>query len=234
MLNRTPPEPWNQHQRIYLQHNHSTVKHYSLILARASNLTRAGNLARAGKFSRAGRTFRAKPLGVREPPELPSQAPGNPLHDPLWSSPYYIREPGLSTTQKGWVSPITRKGLSLLPTVARRHQHLPLERQPRSPERSTLFPLSILGYTGLFRTPQTSLPDSTPLQWILLTRPTLSPRTIQLFTARLSSLQNSVHPNVSDPNNEHLNSDKSRNNINLRNTHNISMNTIIRLLYHIT
>ena len=73
-------------------------------------------------------------------------------------------------------------------------------------------------------TPQTSLPDSTPLQWIPPTRPTLSLRTIQLFTARLSSLHNSVHPNVSDPNNKHLNSDKSRNHINLRNTH-IYMNT---------
>ena len=47
----------------------------------------------------------------------------------------------------------------------------------------------------------------------------LSLQPIQLFTARLSFLQKSVHPNVSDPNNKHLNSDKSRNHINLRNTH---------------
>ena len=114
-----------------------TVKHYSLILARA------GNLAHAGKFFRNGRTFCATPLGLREPPELPSQAPGNPLHDPLWSSPSYIREHGLSATQKGRVSPITRKRLSLLPMVVRRHQQLPLGRQPRSPECSTHFSLSI-------------------------------------------------------------------------------------------
>ena len=37
-----------------------------------------------------------------------------------------IREHSLSTTLKGLVSPITMKGLSLLPTVVRRHQHLPL------------------------------------------------------------------------------------------------------------
>ena len=70
--------------------------------------------------------FRATPLGLRESPELPSQAPGNPLYDPLWSSPVYIRAHSLSTTLQGRVSPITRKGLSLLPPVVRRHQHLHL------------------------------------------------------------------------------------------------------------
>ena len=119
-----------------IQDSRCTVKHYSLILARA------GNLARTGKFFRAGRTFLATPLGLREPPELPSQARGNPLYDPLWSSPCYIRAHVLSTTLKGRVSPITRKGLSLLPTVVRTHQHLPLGRQPRSPEHSTHFSLS--------------------------------------------------------------------------------------------
>ena len=84
MFSITPPEPSHSYQRIYLHHNLSTVYHYSLILVRA------GNLARAGHLARAGRTFRATPLGLREPPELPSQAPGNPLRDPLWSSPWYI------------------------------------------------------------------------------------------------------------------------------------------------
>ena len=42
------------------------------------------------------------------------------------------------------VSPITRKGLSLLPLVVRRNQHLSLGRQPRSPERSTHFSLGCL------------------------------------------------------------------------------------------
>ena len=91
------------------------------------------HMENTGKFFRVGRTFCATPLRLREPPELPSQAPGNPLHDPLWSSPCYIRAHSLSTTLKGQVYPITRKGLSLLPPVVRRHQHLPLGRQPWSP-----------------------------------------------------------------------------------------------------
>ena len=85
MFSITPPEPSHSYQRIYLHHNLSAVHHYSLILSRGSNL------ARAGKFFRASRTFRATPLGFLEPPELPSQAPGNPKHDPLWSSPVYLR-----------------------------------------------------------------------------------------------------------------------------------------------
>ena len=128
----------HSYQRIYLHHNLSAI-----ILAHAGNLARAGHLARVGQFFRAGRTLRTTPFGLREPPELHSQAPGNPLHDPLWSSPWYIRAHGHSTTQKGWVSPFTRKGLSLLPTVVQRHQHLPLGRQPRSRERFTHFSLSI-------------------------------------------------------------------------------------------
>ena len=73
------------------------------------------------------------------------------------------------------------------------------------------------------------MPDSSglrrPPSWALLRhngsllQDPLSPQTIQLSSARLSSLQKSVHPNLSDPNNKHLNSDKSRNHINLRNTH---------------
>ena len=124
MFSTTPPESSHSYQRIYLHHNLSTVYHYSLILARA------------------GRTFRATPSGPRESPELPSQAPGNPYTTPS-SLPWYFRAHGLSTTQKGRVSPFTREGLSLLPKVVRRHQHLPLGRQPRSPERSTRFSLSI-------------------------------------------------------------------------------------------
>ena len=59
-----------------------------------------------------------------------------------------------SVTQKGRVSPFTRKGLTLLPGLVRRPQHLPLGLQPRSPECSTHTSLSI-------RTWQTSHPDST-------------------------------------------------------------------------
>ena len=108
--------------------------------------------------------------------------------------------------------------MSLLPTVVRRHQYLPLGRHRNVPRTSHCLCKATL---DSLRTPQISLSDSTPLQWILPTRPTLFLRTIQLFIARLSSLQNAVavHPNVSDANNKHLNSDKSRNHINLRNTH---------------
>ena len=79
-------------------------------------------------------------------------APGNQLHRPLWSSLYYNWTHGLSTTLQGWVSPITRKGLSLLPRDIWRHQHLPLGRQSRSPERSTTVTLCFSAYARLFRT----------------------------------------------------------------------------------
>ena len=53
---------------------------------------------------------------------------------------------------------------------------------------------------------------------ILPTRPTLSPHKPTTQRSPIF-LTNSVHHNVSDPNNKHLNSDKSRNHIKLRNTH---------------
>ena len=56
---------------------------------------------------------------------------------------------------------MARKGLTLLPGLVRRPQHLPLGRQLRSPERSTNDYLSIYRIAGLFRTRQVSLPDST-------------------------------------------------------------------------
>ena len=135
------------------------------------------------------------------------------------------REHSLSTTQKGRAPPITRKGLSLL---------------PGRPETSASPTWASAAVTGTFHTLLTvylrlrrTLPDSADLPPGLYSSKmdpsykthslslslSLSLRIIQLFNARLASLQNSVHPNVSDPNNKHLNSDKSRNHINLRNTH---------------
>ena len=96
-------------------------------------------------------------------PHRASGAPasGNPLHD-CNSLPCSIMDRlYFSVTQKGRVSPITRKGLSLLLGLVRRPQHLPLGLQPRSPERSPHYPPSIQRYAGLFRTWSTSLPDST-------------------------------------------------------------------------
>ena len=49
--------------------------------------------------------------GPREPPEYPPQASGNPLHDSS-SLPCSIFCHDFSVTQKGRVSPITRKGLT--------------------------------------------------------------------------------------------------------------------------
>ena len=176
------------------QDSRRTVKHYSLILAGA------GNLARAGKFVRAGSTFRATPLGLREPPELPSQSPARGYH----SSP---RSSGdISISHLG----VSRGHRNIPHTSHCLYKATPDSSGLRRPPSRTL-----LLYNGSF------LQDPLSLQ------------TIQLFTAHLSFLQKSVHPNVSDPNNKHLNSDKSHNHINLCNTY-IYMNTIIRLLYHIT
>ena len=68
--------------------------------------------------------------------------------------------------------PQIREGLSLLPRIFRRHQHLPLGCQLRSPECSTLVRQSLYDLAGLFRTPQAYLPDSPPLICVLTTRPT--------------------------------------------------------------
>ena len=56
---------------------------------------------------------------------------------------------------------MARKGLTLLPGLVRRPQHLPLGRQQMSPECSTNDSLSNYRIAGLFRTRQVSLPDST-------------------------------------------------------------------------
>ena len=54
---------------------------------------------------------------------------------------------------------MARKGLTLLPGLVRRPQHLPLGRQLRSPECSTNDSLSNYRIARLFRTRQVSLPD---------------------------------------------------------------------------
>ena len=113
-----------------------------------------------------------------------------PHKDPrLFGNPQ-IRPPGLwnppSTTPSNFPSPdihytrLRRKGgypqtrgkLSLLPRIFRRHQHPPLGCQPWSPECSTHVRKSLCDLARLFRTPQASLPDSTPLICVLIARHT--------------------------------------------------------------
>ena len=73
-----------------------------------------------------------------------------------------------TVTQKGRVSPITRKGLSLLLGLVRRPQHLPLGLQTRSPERS---PLSSVDSTICRTLPNSGVPPSGTLLLSLLGLP---------------------------------------------------------------
>ena len=116
--------------------HHSTVLG-SLILARTGNLASAGNLACAGKLFRAGRTFRATPSRLRESPRIALSGSGKPRTRPplVFPVPWPTTRP-LSYPERAGI-PNYKEGLSLLPRVIRRHQHLPLGRQPRSPECST-------------------------------------------------------------------------------------------------
>ena len=162
----------NLYQRIYLHHNLSTSFHYSLILARAGNLAHAGNLARDGKFFRAGMTFRATPLGLREPPELPSQAPGNPLHDPSGLPPGISEHTASQLLRKGGYPHLQGRGYHSFPRSSGDISHLGVSRGHRNvphtshylfkatPDSSGLRnPLSrtLLLYNGSFRQDPLSL-----------------------------------------------------------------------------
>ena len=118
------------------QNPRSTVKHYSLILARAGNLAHASKFFCAGRTFRASRTFCTTPLGLREPPELPSQAPGNPLHDPLWSSPAISEHMASQLPWKGGYPQLQGRGYHSFPRssgdisishlgVSRGHRNVP-------------------------------------------------------------------------------------------------------------
>ena len=136
-----------------------------------------------------------------------------------------------SVTPKGRVSPVRRKGLTLLPRIVRRPQHLPPGCQLRSPERSTHFLLSILRYAGLFRTRQASIPDSTAQLSVLSDRPTI------LLTIHHRPLVRLLTRNLHTPTqrNHTINSiylNNSRIYINPRNTL-VNLNTISKRLYFI-
>ena len=124
------------------------------------------------------------PASSSTPAGLSAQRPrllGNPQTRPpgLWNPP------GTVPTGYPWLFPNVlllvyperagipklEGGLSLFPRIFRRHQHPPLGCQPRSPEFSTVGQ-SLYDLAGLFRTPQASLPDSTPLICVLPTSPT--------------------------------------------------------------
>ena len=124
------------------------------ISSRRQSLPRWQVLPRRQDFQHGNPQIR--PPGLRNPPgTVPT---GFPLAIPERKTTRLPRKGGY---------PQTRGGLSLLPRIFRRHQHLPLGCQLRSPECSTRFSQSLCDLAGLFRTPQASLPDSPPLQWIL-------------------------------------------------------------------
>ena len=108
---------------------------------RAGNIFRAGNIYRTGKIFRAGNPLRTgnpriRPPGLRNPPgTVPTDPAGLSLAIPEWVATHLPRKGGY---------PRIRGGLSLLPRIFRRHQHLPLGCQPRSPECSKYFQLTTM------------------------------------------------------------------------------------------
>ena len=88
------------------------------------------------------RTTAQFPQGLGSPPNSLLRLRETPYTTLLVFPALYPRH-DFSVTQKGRVSPPTRKGLTLLPGLVRRPQHLPLGLQPRSPECSTHTSLSI-------------------------------------------------------------------------------------------
>ena len=161
--------------------NNSTVKHYSLILS------------------------------AQHPPNFHLRLRETPYTTPSDLPPTISENTASQLPRKGGYPQLQGRGYHSSPQSSTdiSMSHLDISRGHRNvPHTSHCLSKATPDSSGLFWTPQTSLPDSTPVQWILPARPTLSLQTIQLFTAHLSSLQNSVHPNVSDTNNKHLNSDK--------------------------
>ena len=93
-----------------------------------------------------------KPPSAWESPDLTSRTPESSQHGSHWLP---LAIPIRNTTRlprKGGY-PRTRGGLSLLPRIFRRHQHLPLGCQPRSPECPTHFNQTLWDLAGLCRLP---------------------------------------------------------------------------------
>ena len=142
------------------------------------------------RFFRAGRTFRAETpiyLGISG-----SALPDSGLHPALFPlSP--LAFPWLFLN--GWLFgyperagiPKLEGGLSLLPRIFRRHQHLPLGCQPWSPECSTRFSQSLYDLAGLRRPPSRTL-----LHCNGSCAAPAHPRTISLYGS-------SAHNNVTEP-----------------------------------
>ena len=115
-------------------------------------------------FPRKDRASSGSPRSIRpDSGTHPARLPRVSLATPDRPSARLPRKGGYPQT-KGELSPLSR--------IFRRHQHLPLGCQPRSPECLTnvLSPLYVLA--GLFRTLPEALPDSTPLISVFTTSPT--------------------------------------------------------------
>ena len=117
-----------------------------------------------------------------------------------------------------------------IPNYVRRPQHLPLGCQPRSPERSTHDSLSIYRNAGLFRTRQTSLPDSTAQLMRPARQTHFSPNYPPPITRTSSYTRSLSQSYTSKSHNNSLNSDNTRNYINPRNIL-VNLNIITKRLY---
>ena len=114
-----------------------------------------------------------------DPP--PPRLFGNPQIRPpgLWNPPSTTPRVSLATPERPYTRlprkggyPQTKGELSPLSRIFRRHQHLPLGCQPRSPECSTNVLTSLYVLAGLFQTLPASLQDSMPLISVFTTSPT--------------------------------------------------------------
>ena len=126
----------------------------AIVTAPAISSARAISSAPASSSALAGPSAQKPPStwespdptpGLRNPlSTVPTDPTGLPLVIPEWMTTRLPRMGGY---------PRARWGLSLLPRIFRRHQHLPLGCQPRSLECSTRFRQSLYNNAGLFRTP---------------------------------------------------------------------------------
>ena len=111
---------------------------------------------------------RIRPPGLRnQPSTVPTVPTGLPLAIPERMTTRLPRKGGYPQTRGG--------GLSLVPRIFRRHQHLPLGCQPRSLECSTRFSQSLYDLARLARTLYASQPDSPMLKWVLSAKTHFSP-----------------------------------------------------------
>ena len=112
--------------------------------------------APASSSAPAGLSAQGSP-SLRESPDPSARTLEPTEHGSHWL-PLAIPERLITRLPRKGGYPQTRRGLSLLPRILRRHQHPPLGCQARSPECSTHFGQSLYELAGLFRTPRASQP----------------------------------------------------------------------------